>query len=186
MRIRLFLLLLAALVSGCASGPKYSEIKNSIPELNPEMGRIYFYRPSVVGAAVQPNILLNGTVVGEMVPNGFFYVDRTPGSYMATARTESEATLQLTLQPNQTQYVKGSISIGFFVGRPNLMLVDQMNALTELQDLAYIGTATLHAGSAGAASTSAPASAAAPPGAGGSKTQLKDLEGLLPGREDKR
>jgi hypothetical protein len=45
---RLFLALLAVVVSGCASGPKYSEIKDSIPPLDPEQGRIFFYRPSAV------------------------------------------------------------------------------------------------------------------------------------------
>lgn len=182
MSARLLLILLAAVVSGCASGPKYSEIKNSIPALDPEQGRIFFYRPSAIGAAIQPNILVNGSVVGEMVPLGFFYVDRSPGNYVLSASTEAEATLQLMLQANQTQYVKGSISIGILVGRPNLTLVDQMNALIEMQDLGYSGSAPLQAGAGGGAP---PASAAAPPASGGSKTQLKDLEGLLPDKERK-
>jgi hypothetical protein len=169
-------------VSGCASGPKYSEIKDSIPPLDPEQGRIFFYRPSAIGAAIQPNILVNGSVVGEMVPLGFFYLDRSPGNYVVSASTESEATLQLMLQANQTQYIKGSISLGILVGRPNLTLVEQMNALIEMQDLGYAGSTPLQAGGGGGAPA---ASAAAPPAAGGSKTQLKDLEDLLPGKVEK-
>lgn len=183
MSARLLLVLLATVVSGCASGPKYSEIKNSIPALDPEQGRIFFYRPSAIGAAIQPNILVNGSVVGEMVPLGFFYVDRSPGNYVVTARTESEATLQLTLQPSQTQYVKGSISLGILVGRPNLSLVDQTNALIEMQDLGYAGSTPLGTGTASAAP---PASTAASPPDGGSNTQLKDLEALLPSKEEKK
>jgi hypothetical protein len=175
--MRILLLLLVATVTGCASGPKYSEIKNSIPELGSENGRIFFYRPSVIGAAVQPNILLNGTIVGEMVPKGFFFVDRTPGQYVVSAKTESEATLQLTLLANQTQYVKGGISIGIFVGRPDLTLVDSTNALIDLQDLSYIGTAALDPGSANGAP---PGVAAAPRAeAAGGAVRMKDLEGLL-------
>ena len=174
------LLACLALSAGCASGPKYSEIKGSIPDLPPDQGRIYFYRPSSIGAAIQPNILLNGTVVGEMVPRGFFFVDRSPGSYLATARTESEATLQIPLAANETRYVRGSITLGIFVGRPNLVLVDAKDALTELVDLGYAGTATLRAGAAGAA----PAAPAQPPASvpepvTGGTTQMKDLEGLL-------
>lgn len=179
MGARLLLILLAAVVSGCASGPKYAEIKDSIPALDPEHGRIFFYRPSAIGAAIQPNIQVNGSVVGEMVPLGFFYVDRSPGNYVVSASTESEATLQVMLQANQTQYVKGSISIGILVGRPNLTLVDSMNALVEMQDLGYAGSTPLQSG----ASRAAPSSAAATPAAGGSSTQLKDLEGLLPDKE---
>ena len=182
MSVRLFLILITAVISGCASGPKYSEVKNSIPALDPEQGRIFFYRPSVIGAAIQPNILVNGSVVGEMVSKGFFYVDRSPGHYVVSASTESEATLQLMLQASQTQYVKGSISIGILVGRPNLTLVDQMNALSEMQDLGYSGSAPLYAGSGSGAP---PPSAAAPPGSGVSGTKLKDLEGLLPATKDK-
>jgi hypothetical protein len=175
MIVRLPVLLLAALLSACASGPKYSEIKGSIPELDPERGRIYFYRPSAVGAAVQPNILLNGSVVGEMVPHGFFFVDRAPGTYLATARTESEASLEIPLGANQTRYVRGGLSIGFFVGRPTLTLVEPADALLELADLAYIGDRPL--GAAGASPPpEAPASGVAAQGGG---TQMKDLEGLL-------
>jgi hypothetical protein len=187
MTVRL-VVLLAALLAGCAaSGPKYSEVKGSIPELGAEQGRIYFYRPSAVGAAIQPNILLNGTVVGEMVPQGFFYVDRSPGSYLATARTESEATLQIPLAASETKYVRASISLGILVGRPNLMLVDARDALVELADLGYAGTAVLRPGSGGAAPAAAApstASGAAPPApVTGGGTQMKDLEGLLQDRK---
>jgi len=174
--MRILLLLLAAVAFGCASGPKYAEIKGSIPALQPDLGRIYFYRPSAIGAAVQPNIRLNGDVVGEMKPHGFFFVDRSPGNYVVSAQTESEATLQLALQANRTQYVQGSITIGFFVGRPQLTLVDATNALIELQDLAYIGTVPLRAGSAEEPATAA----GAPPAAqADAPVRLDDLKGLL-------
>jgi len=177
MKMRLFLLpFLAITMVGCASGPKYADVKGSIPALQPDQGRIYFYRPSAIGAAVQPNIRLNGDVVGEMKSHGFFFVDRSPGNYVVSAQTESEATLQLALQASQTQYVQGSITIGFFVGRPQLTLMDATNALIELQDLAYIGTVPLRAGSA---EEPAPAAAAPPASQAGVPAQLKDLEGLL-------
>lgn len=175
-RSALNVLLLAAALAGCASGPKFSEIKNSIPDLSPDQGRIYVYRPSAFGAAIRPNIRFNGTVVGEMVSRGFFFVDRVPGSYLVSAKTETEANVQVTLQANQTQYVKGSITLGIFVGRPQLELVDGTSALIELQDLGYSGSATLRAGAANAPPT---ASAAAPSGIERTNVRLEDLEGLL-------
>ena len=181
MRDRLWLVLCAALVAGCASGPKFSDVKGSIPDVAPELGRIYFYRPSAVGAAVQPNIRLNDDVVGEMVPLGFFFVDRYPGNYVVSASTESDASVSLTLEPKQTQYVRGSLSIGFFVGRPVLTLVDQTSALAEMEELSYVGSTPLTGNPAGAAPP--PAMAAPPPAlAEGSATTLKDLEGLMPGK----
>jgi hypothetical protein len=178
-RTILYGLLLAATLSGCASGPKFSGFKNSIPELNPEQGRIYVYRPSILGAAFRPDILLNGTVIGEMVSRGFFFVDRVPGSYIVSAKTETEASLQITLRANQTQYVKASMTFGVFQPRPDLELVDGTNALDELKDLAYTGSASL---GAGAANAPPPASAAAPSGTAGTNIRLEDLEGLLEGK----
>lgn len=178
----LHVLLLAAALSGCASGPKFSEMKNSIPELNPDQGRIYVYRPSALGAAIRPNILFNGTVVGEMVSRGFFFVDSVPGSYLVSARTEAEASVQITLQANQTQYVKASMTLGVFVGRPQLEVVDGASALIELQDLAYSGNASLRADTANAPLT---ASAITPSGIERANVRLEDLEGLL-GQEKER
>ena len=171
------LLLLASALAGCASGPKYAEVKNSIPELSSEQGRIYFYRTNPMGAAVQPNIRLNDVIVGEMVPRGFFFVDRPPGNYLVAVRTEAESTVQFTLDAGQTRYVRGYISVGFFIGRPYVELVDMKDALVELQDLGYTGTGAL---SAPVASPATPASeASAQPVSGGGVVQMKDLEGLL-------
>jgi uncharacterized protein DUF2846 len=177
MSTRTVFLLLAAVLAGCAaSGPKYSEVKDSIPALHPEQGRIVFYRNSAVGFAVKPDIQLNGNVVGEMLPLGFFYVDRAPGVHVATARTEVEASVQIPLAANETRYVRGGISLGILVGRPNFALVEPRDAVLELADLAYTGSSTLRAGAAPAAPV---ASAAPPPATVGSGAQMKDLEGLL-------
>jgi hypothetical protein len=68
------------LIAGCASGPKYTEVMSTIPSLTPPQGRIYFYRPSALGAAVQPDIKLNGQKVGTAKPHGFYFVDRGPAT----------------------------------------------------------------------------------------------------------
>jgi len=64
----------ALLLTACASGPKFADVKSSIPPLAEDKARIYFYRPgSMGGAAVQPSILLNGEKVGNSKPGGFFH-----------------------------------------------------------------------------------------------------------------
>ena len=183
MSARSIVLLLSALVPACATGPKYADVKSSIPALDPGLGRIFFYRSSQLGGALQPTIFVNGSAVGEMVPMGFFYVDRFPGAYVVSAKTEAEATLELTLQARQTHYVKGSMSLGVLLYRPNFTLMDQMSALIEMEELGYSGGVPLQAGSGGGAPLPG---AAEPPDSSGSKTQLKDLEGLLPDKPQKR
>lgn len=178
--MRVVLLCVAVAVGGCgATGPKYSEIKGSIPELDPEHGRIYFYRSSGAGPLVQPDIRLNGTVVGEMTTGGFFFVDRLPGTYTATASTEVEARAQFPLEGKQTQYVRGSISLGILVGRPNFELVDPRSAAAELTDLVYTGKTLLQPGATGISASNLPLPADA---SSGGSTKMKDLEGLLQDR----
>ena len=71
----------AAFLTSCATGPKYEEVESSIPGLTPSNGRIYFYRnvSMLIGAGLQPAVLLNGTKVGNATPGGFFFVDHSPG-----------------------------------------------------------------------------------------------------------
>lgn len=104
---------LATLMSGCASGVKYSEMASSIPTLKADQGRIYFFRSSsMFGAAIQPEIRLNDKVVGKSQPGGFFYVDRPAGQYRAASSTETEKTLSFSLDAGETKYVRTAASFG--------------------------------------------------------------------------
>lgn len=130
--------LVVLFLSGCATGPKYTEAVSTIPSLTPSQGRIYFYRPSAFGAAVQPDINLNGQKVGTAKPHGFYFVDRGPGNYEVTAATETEKKLTFTLEARQERYVRLKIQMGLFVGRIVPELVDKAEAEGELKELSFI------------------------------------------------
>jgi hypothetical protein len=130
----------AALISGCATGPKYNEVKASIPPLSQESGRIYFYRTAVLGAAVQPAVKLNGQEIGTAKPKGFFYVDRAPGDYQVETSTEVKRRLSLTLDKGQARYVRLDISMGFFVGHVYPELVENEAGEKEISECSYTGT----------------------------------------------
>lgn len=128
------------LLSGCAtSGPKFSEMTPSLSAAQPDMGRIYFYRTAMLGAAVQPEVRLNGQVVGKAVPNGFFYADRPAGNYQVATETEVERKLTFKLDPGQVRYVRLNISMGMFVGRVYGELVDESKGQAEIADTRYTG-----------------------------------------------
>src|SRR5262245_25119397 len=128
------------LLSACASsGPKFSEMAASMGATTPDVGRIYFYRTAVIGAAVQPAVRLNGEVVGKAVPNGFFYADRPAGNYQVATETEVERKLTFTLDGGQVRYVKLNISMGFFVGHVYGELIEEAKAQAEIADLRYTG-----------------------------------------------
>ena|SRR6478672_7670816 len=139
--IRLALVVLALALTGCASGVKHKDMASAIPALKADSGRVYFFRSaSIVGAAMQPSILLDGTVVGESKPGGFFFVDATAGNHQVSTSTEVEKKVTFTLAPGETKYVKTSIGLGVLVGRIVPELVSAADAQQELPDLSYTGT----------------------------------------------
>lgn len=128
------------LLASCATtGPKFTELSSQITQVSPELGRIYFYRTALAGAAIQPEVKINGEVVGNAVPNGFFFVDKVPGDYVIMTSTEVDRKLSLILDGGQTRYVRLSISMGFFVGHVYPELVDLDVGTEEIQNCRYIG-----------------------------------------------
>src|SRR5690348_7607760 len=83
---RLPILLVPALVlgllSGCASGPDYAEIKSSVRKVAPDKARIVFFRePHFSGSLATLRVQIDGTTAG-LVPNGsVLSVDRAPGDF---------------------------------------------------------------------------------------------------------
>ena len=140
MKIVNSLLVVAAIVlGGCAaSGPKMSEMKAGIAPIPADSGRVYFYRSSsMFGAALQPDIRLNGKVVGSSKPGGFFYADIPAGNATVTTATEVEKQLTFTIGPKETKYVKTSPSFGVLVGRIVPELIPTADAEKDLVDLSY-------------------------------------------------
>src|SRR5262245_19529196 len=143
-RGRVVLALVASmLLTACAiSTPKYSEMAASMAAAGPDMGRIYFYRTMLLGFAVQPEVRLNGQVVGRAVPNGFFYVDRPAGNYEVATATEVERKLTFTLDSGQVRYVRLNISMGLLAGHVYGELVDEAKGQAEIADVRYTGATT--------------------------------------------
>src|SRR5262245_62004736 len=139
MRRTMLLLTTVAMMSlsACAtSGPKFTEM---VTEMKTGAGRVYFYRTTVLGAAVQPDVLLNGQKVGTAVPRGFFFVDLPAGNCEVSTSTEVERKLTFTLEPNQTRYVRLNISMGFFVGHVYGELIDEDKGRSEIAEMRYVG-----------------------------------------------
>lgn len=139
-----FVLAMVGALAGCASGPKYTEVKTAIPSLAGDKGRIYFYRSnSMMGAAIQPSIMLNGEKVGDSVPGGFFFVDRPAGNYEASTATEVDRKASFTLDAGQLRYIRTSISFGLLAGRVQPEIVEPAQGEADLQETSYIGTVVL-------------------------------------------
>ncbi len=130
--------LLIALITGCASGPRFSEMKSSIPTLNPDTGRIYIYRKGGP-LGVQPKIYINGENTGRAKPKGFFYVDRPAGNYEIETITEVKRKITVPLDSGQTRYVRIKFSIGFLMAHAKPELVNEEFGASEIQKMKYTG-----------------------------------------------
>jgi Protein of unknown function (DUF2846) len=142
--IKLFVVCIAIVLAGCAaSGVKQKDMASSIPTIGADEGRIFFYRSSgFAGGAVRPSIKLDGAIVGESQPGGFFYVDAAPGKHEVATSTEAENKLTFVLEKGEVKYVKTSVSMGLFVGRVIPTLASKTEAMAELPDLSYTGGPT--------------------------------------------
>ena len=75
----LALLLSAALLTGCATGPQYAGVERTLTPIPPGCGRVFFYRPSIIGYAVMPVIGVNGKPICKSKAQGCFYADCPAG-----------------------------------------------------------------------------------------------------------
>jgi len=116
-----FLLVMISLMAGCASGLPFK----SITEIPQGKGLVYVYRPSgVVGCAVSFDVYAGNENLGRLLPGGYLTYFANPGELELWGKTEAKGSITLDVKANQIQYVKGSLSVGFFVGRPVLMVVE--------------------------------------------------------------
>lgn len=123
-------LLVAVAATGCATGPKFERITN-IPD---GQGVVYIYRSaSPIGGAIQPvvNVAGKGTVC--VSPGGYTYAVAPAGEVEVSASTEATSSVTVDLKPKGERFIRESIGVGFFMGRPNLVEVPSETALEEIQ-----------------------------------------------------
>jgi len=126
-------------LAGCASGPKFAEYQSELAPVAEDSGRIYVYRNSAFGAAIQPAVRLNDEVVGKAKPKGFFIIDRPAGDYVLSASTEAKRSLSLALENGEEKYVRLEIKIGVLAGHIKPVLVEPEIGMEEIKKTKYIG-----------------------------------------------
>jgi hypothetical protein len=172
---------MAVLQVGCATtGVEYAQAERSLGPLSQDRARVYFYRDaSMMGAAIQPLILLDGLAVGRSQPGGYFVIDVAPGDHVASSTTEVEHKVSLQLTPGSTTYVASSISFGLVVGRITLSVQNENTARSVIAGLRMTPALASSAatGSGGGSSASASATTRRGP------LTMDDLSGLLPPKQ---
>jgi hypothetical protein len=114
------LLIGLVLFSSCATGPAFIKIE-TIPE---DMGLVYIYRPGkAMGSGVSYQVKANGIPIFRLRAGGYYAYFAKPGEIEFSAKTESTSSITLDVKAGQTYYLKGTVGVGFFVGRPHLLVV---------------------------------------------------------------
>ena len=100
----------------CASGPTYAEMKSKLPPITKGEGRVFVYRPSFVGAAVKPAVMIDNKSVGTSEGQGFLYSDQKPGTHEISITTEWKHKNTFSVQEGKPSFVDCTVTMGAFVG----------------------------------------------------------------------
>lgn len=133
----------ALLIAGCATlGPIYQKT-DQIPD---GVGLVYIYRPnSFVGGGVSYDVRVGNTVITTLYKGGYFPYFAKPGELELWAKTEAKSAVTLDVRAGKIYYVKGTVGVGFIVGRPHLMVVPESVGETEIAECKLIPAPTAEA-----------------------------------------
>ena len=108
------------------------------PPLAAGEGRLCFYRETWHALSVQPDVTINGEVVGKAYPNEWFCVDRKPGTYEISTVSEPGRKFSVTLASGQTHYASLEFTVTWFlVAHINPELVDNATGEKGVAGLKY-------------------------------------------------
>lgn len=132
----LLVVVLAVTQFGCASLGKPFE---PVASASSDQSVIYIYRPSsFVGGGVSYTIYSGNKAITKLYNGGYYPYVAKLGEVELWAETESKSSVTVDLKAGETKYVKGTVGVGFFVGRPNLSVVDPAVALSEIKECKLI------------------------------------------------
>jgi len=122
------LLLLASVVSGCASVPMASmdeDAKAKTFAVREGKANIYVYRNESFGGAIPLAVALNGKVAGQTGPKTYFLFEVDPGTHEVSSIAENTSTLKLDAAPGKSYYVWQEVKMGVWMARSQLQQVDE-------------------------------------------------------------
>jgi hypothetical protein len=111
--------------------------QSRLPE-NADYAVVYFYRPkNLAGSALGYKIRHNEDEVIGKVRNGEMFEFRTQvfGNHTFWAKTEKTSSLELDIEPGKEYFVRCNLKLGAFVGRPNIVEVENHIGKKEMASL---------------------------------------------------
>ncbi len=101
-----------AVLSGCATGPKFADAVEKIPAVSQDKGRIFVYRnANPLMALFQRVFTMDGKDIADVFNGTSFYHDTTPGSHTVSYNTPKE-NLKFSVPAGGSVYLKYTIGAG--------------------------------------------------------------------------
>lgn len=121
-------LLLAAILSGCASVPmgdpqKDAQLKSFTPKS--DVAGIYIYRNESFGAAVKMDVAIDGKKIGQTAAKTYLYTEVSPGPHTITSLSENSDRLDIEFTTGKIYYVWQEVKMGLLYAGTKLHLVDE-------------------------------------------------------------
>ena len=101
-------LLVIALVAGCASTPQASREDDAAAKqfiTHPATGAIYVYRSPLDDPEFESVLHLDGRIVGATLPGGYFRIDAQPGKRTLHGMGHDQGRLEMDVRPGQIYFV---------------------------------------------------------------------------------
>jgi hypothetical protein len=86
---------------------------------------VFFREKKFAGAAVSYKVRENGVELCKLKSGTFCTVQAPAGKHEYVVHSEAKDVLTLEVEPGETYYVVGAISVGFLAGHPNLSPSDK-------------------------------------------------------------
>ncbi len=127
---------ISLMLNSCTTlGPLYQKV-DTVPD---DKGLVYIYRPKkLVGGGVKYKVKVGDTPITILHNGGYYPYFSEPGEVEFWAKTESRSSVTLDMKPGQTHYIKGTVGVGFLLGRPHLLIVSSDVAEQEILECKLI------------------------------------------------
>jgi Protein of unknown function (DUF2846) len=121
-------MVLAALVTGCASVPMASVEADSAAKVyktEPGKANVYIYRNEAMGSAVKLPVLIDDRAVGDTVAKTYILKQVEPGDHIITSKSETDSKLALSAVAGSNYFIWQEVKMGMWAAGSELHLVDE-------------------------------------------------------------
>jgi pyruvate/2-oxoglutarate dehydrogenase complex dihydrolipoamide acyltransferase (E2) component len=115
-----------AAAAPAAVAPAASTEPAAKPAPAADTGTIIFFRPKkFIGAAMGFIVREGDKELGKLRNGKYFTIHAAAGKHDYVVHSEAKDVLTLEVDPGETYYVQGTLTVGILAGRPNLSPSDQ-------------------------------------------------------------